>query len=304
MVDLSALSYSLRFRFAGSVKAVSLGHCQQLLAAAFGFKSLASFQALGHADDFSDLKAIILDSEGLEQRALSLGLELPNVVQDVQRVLERSLPETNVFTGLNGFGDWVDEFMVKRIESDDDVISEMSMTNGWLRETYMSAAILEHLDLEADDDYSENVIGSVTMEQDPEKVDYGTRIRVDGDLFIGRASRRLISNISFDVQKAALAWFGQSDDEPDDDFRRGTMPLALLLSDMLGLSEAEAEDVEFEVSDDEGHGGTVGGLIVDFRGTPEGAVADKIRGRFPSMRTTVPLGHFETVRRDLWGEMY
>ncbi|MGM3277458.1 hypothetical protein [Ralstonia sp. 24A2] len=75
IVGIRALAYTVRIQSASLPKPVALGHAQQLVAAALGYKSLAAYQASQEErPDLSGTEHIVIDDDVLRQRAQELGV--------------------------------------------------------------------------------------------------------------------------------------------------------------------------------------------------------------------------------------
>src|SRR3954468_21643166 len=99
--DFASLSHSLRV--AGQQRDIDLklGHAQQLLACAFGYQTLAGYQSASNEPArIDDDTHLLLDVDALQQRALSLGLDLSSQVllELVNHAFHSRVPHGGVHT--------------------------------------------------------------------------------------------------------------------------------------------------------------------------------------------------------------
>jgi len=75
-LDVSSIAYAVRTRSAGTSSPLTLGHAQQCVAAALGFRTLTSLQAAFLGQFRYQTRHLLLDTAALECRRRELGLSI------------------------------------------------------------------------------------------------------------------------------------------------------------------------------------------------------------------------------------
>lgn len=210
MGNLSSISFAVRQALAAQGINLSNGHVQQLLVAGLGHNNLASYQASGEDARFEEADDIVVDYMNLLVRASCLGCA-ENVDDLVHAAfwaeLKRRLPRAQLHRSLEDYVSALQEFVDDRIINDDSVNSEVAMTNGWMPDSQVELPYWDGgLDPNDTGDLNEDLEGLVVVEQDTDRVFYGTQIEVKASLWVARLGRRFFGERRLDVERAQLRW--------------------------------------------------------------------------------------------------
>lgn len=222
MAELSSLSFALREMAKANSAPISNGHAQQLLAAALGHNTLASLQASGDLGHLDAAHLLLFDWDLLQSRASDLEVERsPAILDCVWDALAENFPG-EMYGHLDSMLESFQDLVESKTWNDEDVCSQMAMTNGTgPGEVYMPLES-ENADLSDEGPLTVDIAGHVTLDQDPDKVFWGTRIDVEATLTIDRVGRRLFRSAEFDVTRASLRWFDEDPEELASDHETAT----------------------------------------------------------------------------------
>ncbi|WMY08675.1 hypothetical protein [Paraburkholderia phenoliruptrix] len=207
-VGISALAHTVRAQSNGLPVLLKLGHAQQLVAAALGYKSLAAYQASTEESAFLDAAAhAVLDDELLLERAEQLGLTplQPYLPHLLKSAFEQHLPGLAVHQSHDALEDAVRDIVDATVLNHGETISAMTVTNNdGIREVYLPVDF-EMDALPSPDDFLEIPIeGHVTMKPDIERPYVGHRIDVQATLMLARVGRVCIAAPVVHVESAQL----------------------------------------------------------------------------------------------------
>jgi hypothetical protein len=203
-VTISTLSHYVRAELkAQSPSAPSLGHVHQLLAASFGYKSLASHgTAVAAGTEIAELEEarfFVPDSDMFQARAESLGLG--GMAEDIANAIEMARQRTWRRTKLVGEVD--DVFDTIRGEVD-FAITDSSEFSGVQAETGGGPAELE-LEFLPTEEFAEagptwvvEATGLAFLDNDDERPAAGDKIDVNSHVVFRKVGRRLLG--PFDVE--------------------------------------------------------------------------------------------------------
>ena len=220
MGNLSAISFAVRQALVAQGIHVSHGHVQQLLAASLGHNNLASYQASGEDARLKEANDIVVDYTNLSVRASRLGCALNTdelVYTSFQNELEQRIPHAQLHRSLEDYVSDLQNYVNDRIVNDDAVNSEVAMTNGWTPESEVELPYWDGgLDPNGTEDLNEELEGLVVVEQDPDRVFYGTQVEVKASLWVARPGRRLFGKRRVDVELAQLRWQNVSREDEEE----------------------------------------------------------------------------------------
>ena len=299
--DLSTLAYAARVECAAAGLPIKLGHAQELLAAAVGCRTFASLQAAAKVPD--DVGHILLDERYLAVRATELGYVGAGWAQPILKALKKHLPTEYVHGTEESFFSALRAFVDDRSVNDHEVISQTAMTNGWLGEVYMPLYLESQESFEeespafdpfdrAEQDFSFDITGHVSMEQDPDKPYWGHKVDVRATLTFGRLGGCIFSKPRLTVTHARLQWAGEDEDEDHQPPRRSE---AEALAEELGLTKEEASMLEYDVSSNESDDGLVYSNILEISDANDKAILQKIMKKHGTLSVHVWPGFFEYV---------
>lgn len=209
--DISSLAFALRKSGCAVGLKLKLGHAQQMVAAALGYKSLAAYQAAIAAQaEPSQLHAaahVLLDKALVEQRAAELVLQhdaeaLNALVRDV---LDEALPGAEVHCWESSFEDAIREQLEEVVDGDDAVAGAMGDANyDGIDETHMPFEFAWS-ELPAPGEWhTERVKGQVTLGLDLERPYAGHIVDVEATVTFERLGRNLVGPADFEVERASL----------------------------------------------------------------------------------------------------
>lgn len=304
-IGISDLAHSVRKNSTSAGVPVQLGHAQQLVAAALGYKSFAAYQAAqGAAQEpphLDDVHHVVLDYDMLDERAGELGAapapsQLRELIGDAFKV---RAPHALIHASHASFDTYVREHVDQVVIEDGDVNSEMAGANyDGIDEVYFDFEVESNtipvgstLDIDLD--------GHVGLGIDTERPYSGHIVNVEGTLSVARSGRRCFGSVDCEVTKASLDtnW---GDDDHDGEPPARSMSEAY--AELLGLELHEVGDLaDVEAMPLYGNSGEmVYGYLIDFTDAASPEVAKKILQHHSSLRIEVGLSFFDNVRYDGW----
>lgn len=297
-VDLPTLSYTLRQISADSKFPLKLGHAHQLVAAVFGYKSLAAYQAaIAQGDEHQHLdrvKHVALNQPLLAIRAeeLNVGHSTYGLVPMLKAALEHCIPAVLVHLSEDKFEDVLRNYIDDVAVNDEGTSGEMASTNGdGIDEIYMPFDLSMMEAPQSGDVWELEIQGHVAMGIDTERPYSGHQIAIQARLTLERMGLATFGEYRCEVTRAQLDydWDSDEDDSPK-------ISLAEALAAEMDLTVKEAEDlVDADAIPTEGHGGTPTGYEFDFTHFAPPKTAKKILKKYQSLRVHVPLWFFEQV---------
>ncbi|MDQ1119028.1 MULTISPECIES: hypothetical protein [Pseudoxanthomonas] len=305
LIGISDLAYSVRKNSASAGVPVRLGHAQQLVVAALGYKSLAAYQAAqGAAQEpphLDDVHHVVLDYDMLNQRAGELGAAAaPSQLRElIDDAFKARAPHVHIHASYASFDTYVREHVDQVVIEDGDVNNEMAGANyDGIDEVYFDFEVESNtipigstLDIDLD--------GHVGLGIDTERPYSGHIVNVEGTLSVARPGRRCYGSVDCEVTKASLDTnWGDDDHDGEPPVRSVSEAYAELLS--LELHEVgDLADVE-AMPLDGNSGEMVYGYLIDFTDAASPEVAKKILQRHSSLRIEVGPNFFDGVRYDGW----
>jgi hypothetical protein len=209
MVNLSAIAFAVRRALTAQGAHMSAGHAHQLVAAALGHNSLASYQIARDDPGLEEAHDIVIDAQRLEMRAKELGHVEVDIAGPIFRAISARHIDATVHRELNSYLAELQEFVDERAPLDEAVNSEVACTNGWMPTANIELPLWDDFDAEDSHDIHVELSGLVTVEQDHDRVFYGDEVEVDATLDVERFGRMLFGARHFGVQRARLRWLGE-----------------------------------------------------------------------------------------------
>lgn len=304
-LGISDLAHSVRKNSAAAAVPVPLGHAQQLVAAALGYKTFAAYQAAqATAQEPASLTAVhhvVLDEDLLDQRAGELRVApTPDRLHAlIDAAFRERAPHTRIHASYAAFEDYLRQHVDQVVMEDDDVNSEMANANyDGVDEVYFDFEVEFEkvpvggaLDIDLD--------GHVGLGIDTERPYAGHIVNVEGTLSVERLGHHCFGAVDCQVTKADL-----DTDWGDDDHEDGppVRSMSQAYADLLGLDLHEVGNlVDVEAEPRDGHSGEmVYSYILDFTDYASPEVARKILQHHASLRIEVGPDFFENVRSDDW----
>ena len=194
--DFQQLSFQVHQALTAQGVKVVAGHVQQILCAHLGYNSLAAMQAAAQVEKpgVAGADFIICDLPLAVTRANSLGL--PEAVAAAVYASLKQLAEGQaaVFASEAEFVDEeVHHEVTMGLELTNALSGPMAMTNaygpGWVDVDFDDET--EGLD-DGDGAWSIGMSGTLSLDQDPDKVFWGSKIAFEGEIEYQRAGRRLL----------------------------------------------------------------------------------------------------------------
>lgn len=215
MAHLSAIAFAVRQALLAKGTAPSIGHVQQLVAAALGHNNLASYQASNDEAGLPLSADIVLAASLLESRAEHLGHGAIDLLGPLKDALKQRFVDAEIYDDHESWLIEVQEYFELALVRDDNVSSEVAMTNGTFPRAHVDLEWWDSLDQFDGEDLTMRFGGRVIVDQDEDKVYWGDEIRVSADLGIERFGRRLFGQRWCHVERAQLNWLGESPDESE-----------------------------------------------------------------------------------------
>lgn len=307
-VGISNIAHSVRKNTSTEADSVSLGHAHQLVAAAIGYKTLASYQAAQAAGSepaaLNHVSHVIPDYNLLGIRALELGISIQptRLHQLLAAAFSERLPGVQLHSSYESFEDVLRSRVDQVVLDDGAVNSAMANANSdGIDEVYFDFEI-EFGEAVVGEPLVVDLDGHVGLGIDTERPYAGHKVNVEGTLTVERLGLRCFGEPEVDITKAALD-YGWSDPDPDDmEDGPPARSLAEAYAELLGLEPHEVENlVDIEPQALNGSSGEmVYSLLLDFEGHASPDIAAKILARHGSLQIEVWPGFFENVRDDNW----
>lgn len=301
-VGITDLAHSLRKNTASSAVSIPLSHGQQLICAALGHKSLASFQAARDAErepqDFEGLAHVAPDYELLSTRAdeLGIGLTKTRLAALVVAAFRERLPETRVHNSFFGFAMHIQERLQDAVVSDDDVNSEMANANyDGVDEVYLEDEV-DPDQATIGEPYQVTIPGQVNLGIDTERPYSGHQVDFQVAVTLVRCGTRCFEDPEIEVVSASL---DQDWGDPDEPPPQRTLAQALAQELNIELAEAELlTDVEPQELT-----GTSGAMtyshLFDFAGHVSPELAARLMQQHGSLQLEVMPWFFDNIRQSV-----
>jgi hypothetical protein len=187
---------------------VPLGHVFQLLAAAFGYSSLASMQTSSEeSSSFANASHVVLDAQGLKNRVTALKHNFGTTF-DLQKVISSAVSlidyppivSWNVEDLLEEHCEDVQEVVL----NDETIASEAAMTNAdWGDVEVFVAEEYEPLCRHASE-WVLPVTGTLHMVQHEDRMSFGDEIEFSATLRFEKTGRVCLRNLRIEIVEAAL----------------------------------------------------------------------------------------------------
>lgn len=303
MATLFDLAFAVRTASRSTQHPISLGHAQQLAAAAFGYGSLAAFQASAlEPPTLDDMAHMVPAEDLLAQRARDLGL--PHALQEIAALVTSAfsdrLPKVRLHASEADLQAYVRQCVDEEVVNDELVSSEMAMSNGdGIEEIYIPVDDFELSDLPPLGESLElDLEGHVTMGIDTERPYCGHTVDVRACLILTRTGKVSIAEPVCEVTSAHLDTDWGDDAEEEADVPR--VSLAQALADELSLSLSEAEDLaNAEAVAQTSSDGLVYGYVFDFSRHAPPEVAARLLAMRGSLQLEVPSWFFDRVAAEV-----
>lgn len=300
-VGITDLAHSIRKNTANTAVPIPLRRGQELVCAALGHKTLASYQAAQAAEQepqtLDGLPHVVPDYELLATRAEELGLSLPkNQLRAlVDAAFRERVPKTKVHRSFSDLAMAVQDKMQDIVLSDDDVNSSMANANyDGIDEVYFEEEI-DPDEATLDEPVSATISGQVNLGIDTERPYSGHQVQFEVAVSLARCGRRCFEAPEIEVLSAGLD-YDWGDDEPP------AKTLAEALAEALSIEIAEAQELtDVEPTELSGHSGEMTyGYLFDFTGHTSPELAAKLMAQRGSLKLEVGPSFYEGVRSVDW----
>lgn len=304
-IGISDLAHSVRKNSASAGVPVQLGHAQQLIVAALGYKSLAAYQAAqGTAQEpphLDDVCHVVLDYGMLDQRAGELGAApAPSQLRElIGDAFKARAPHARIHASHASFDTYLREHVDQVVINDGDVNNEMAGANyNGINEVYFDFEI-EFNTILIGDTLDIDLDGHVGLGIDTDRPYSGHIVNVEGTLSVARSGRRCYGSVDCEVTKASLDTNWGDDDHDGEPPARS---VSEAYAELLGLELHEVGDLaDVEAMPLDGNSGEmVYSYLIDFTDAASREVAQKILQRHSSLRIEVDPNFFDNVRYDGW----
>ncbi|CAN7332812.1 hypothetical protein [Rhizobacter sp. LjRoot28] len=306
-VGISELASSLRVNTADAVVRIRLGHGHQLICAALGYKTLASYQAAQTArlepQSLERVRHVLPDYDLLADRARELGVAKPaaELRTLVDRAFGERLPSARLHGSYAAMTVVFQDEVQNAVFGDDDVNAEMAGANyDGVEEVYLETELEPH-EVDVGQAKVETLNGHVTLGIDTERPYSGHQVMFEVAVTTTRSGLLCFDALDIEVLSAQLDqdW---GDDEPDDHIPTEHMKtLAQAFAERLKISENEAQElVDAEPQELTGSSGEMTyGYLFDFEGHASPKLAKKLRALHGSLELEVDPAFFGTIHADV-----
>lgn len=304
-ISISDLAHSVRKNSVSVAAPVQLGHAQQFIVAALGYKSLAAYQAAKAAalepQDLGNVHHVVLDYHKLDQRASELGAApTPSQLHElIDAAFKERAPGTHIHASHADFDNYLREHVEQVVIEDDYVNSEMANANyDGIDEVYFDFEI-ESKNVPIGSSLKIDLAGHVGLSTDTERPYAGHIVNVEGFLTVERLGQHSFGAVDCQVTNAELDTNWGDDDYDGEPAPRSVSQayaelLGLELHEVGNLADVEAMEL------DGSSGEMVYGYLLDFTDYASPEIAQKILHHHSSLRIEVGPGFFEGVRSDDW----
>lgn len=208
--------------------AFPLGHVHQALAAALGYNTHAALKAAMQVGDeslnYDSARHVIIDVIRLKQRlsVLNDALSFDVVLSAIRQAFESLLPETKLYDSATDLLDAISAEVVDAIESSEGYSAEIAMTNAYGGDFDIEFNESTPIDT-AQGQWTLEISGTSSLEQDPEKAFHGTTIDVYAEVVFEKIGRRVLGEMSVTEAGGRLQDLATEDDPFgfDPDLQRG-----------------------------------------------------------------------------------
>lgn len=298
MSTFSTVSHAFRLQLGNAGHSVPLGHCQQIVAAAFGFNTLAAYQASPlYSRDLHEIGHLIFDDHFIQNRVKELGT-LPDAGTNRQALTDAlSATGCRIHSSLARFEDYLRLNFEQFVQEDSDVVAAMAVANhDGVDEVYLPFELEDAL-LETGAEILIDVEGHIGLAADPDRPYSGHLVRVVANLRLDRLAPAAFSSVDYYVEQAVLD-YGWSDDDGPSSAQLRT--LAQALADELDLTVEETEWlVDAECTANESDDGMIYSYIFDFEPVATEPLRSKLLTMRGSLQLEVDVNFFDDIRNEI-----
>lgn len=302
-IGITDLAHSIRKNSAASAALIPLSHGQQLIAAALGYKTFASYQAAKAAQQeppcLDNVCHAIPDYDLLFERAKALDLKLaPSLLNKLlNTAFQERLPQTKLHASYSAWEDRLREEVDTHVIEDGEVNGEMANANyDGIDEIYFELEVpFDEVTVESP--LVIDLDGHVGLGIDIDRPYSGHKVNVEVTLTLERLGRHCFAETDIDIVKAALD-YGWGDTDPEDENQPPPRTLAQALAEELGIEPFEAEQLaDAEAQELTGNSGDmIYGYLFDFAKHASPQLAGKLLARNGSLQFEVGPNFFEGIR--------
>ena len=293
MANLSAIAYAIRSATAPSDISLKLSHAQQLVAAAFGHRSLASYQAAKEDAAFANAAHVVIDSECLRQRGIELAIPLDHhqLCILIEHALKARHTKAKAYDSDEAFRDFLEAFLEVEVSYDDNVASKIAMCNhDGISEVAMPVDITEITEMAPiGQTYVGKIKGHALMEIDTERPYSGHEIRIEANLSIDRLGYRCFGKPMVEITYSQLS--GDFDEK-----KSPSISLAQAVADFTGLDIETAEAItEIGFVTNASAEGFIYSYIYDCNNQLPQEIETIVRESYPGLKVEIPAWVMENV---------
>lgn len=294
-VGITDLAHSIRKSTANSAVPIPLSQGQQLVCAALGHKTLASFQAAQKAElepqSFDGLAHVVPDFDLLSVRAEELGIAVARQTLEalVVAAFRERVRGTEVHRSFDALADEFQERAQDEALADDNINSDMANANyDGVEEVYIETDLAPQLEnaTVAQQELAE-LTGQVTLGIDIERPYSGHEVKFKMQVTVYRCGRRCFERPEFDVVSSGLDYDWGDPDETGTG--PGARSLAQEFAERLSIDVGEAQQlVDAEPEELTSHTGEITtGYRYDFTDHASPELAAKLIALHGSLQLTV-----------------
>ncbi len=293
--DFASLSHSYQSSCKARGIRLPLGHVHQLLASAFGYRSLAAYQMADEPRIVPEGSHLVLDSSALQERAATLGLDNSvAVVPALGAAFASSLIRGGIHLSEADFFNFLHARLQEVVLNDDAVIRITSdMNSNGMEEVYLPfdftldqlPAVGETLEI--------TVNGHVRVRPDPSQWFRGDQVDVEALVTMERWGRNLVGDIRMQIMSVQAGRSERVRDIFNGD--RMNTAHAMAYSELLGLDRRLVEQLDnIDVTQNTGSSGEgYYGYILEFDSAGPEHIIEMIRQKHGTTSFEVGPGFFD-----------
>lgn len=282
--DIIRLAHSIRPVLLDQGIALPLGKTQQLLAAAFGYNSLAALQAAQEPDELNSSMKLLFDEEQFGRRAAKLNLAMDiGIFLSSLTVVSRKARGPQICASLDDLADDVCELVQEAASEDDQVGIQMADTNcaGAFTATMETASVPAGPLPPAGQAIVLEFSGTVEGDGDQDRPFSGDTVNVRAEARLPLIGRRLFGEPEISIVDANLDWSWAIDENSDDE---PTYTKAQALAIELQISHKDAQSIEdAEITGHTTMSDTPNGYLVNLSHCERSEVVDRLVDRHGSL---------------------
>lgn len=305
-IGISDVTLGFRSHSGGSGLSISHGHAQQLLAAALGYKALASYQAAKKTsqepENFDQIRHIVIDRACLTDRSVELDVrcDIEQLSSFLTSAFADRVDGLVLHRSYSDLEDYIRNQVTQLVESNGRIIGEMAdLNHDGLDEVYFDLDI-GFDQIKVGQPLLNDVAGHVSLNPDTERPYTATTIDFQLSLTVERLGKRCYSAVEYEMTDVLARW--PLDYDYDEDNEPPVRSRAQVFAELLGWGVDEVQELQDvdEMPLDGSSGDMIYGYLIDFTNYASSELAARIMQEHGTLQFTVGPNFFDGVRYDGW----